>query len=220
MLPTCTRKHWLLVIVSQPGVNQGKSSHVHIVGSKKNVVPEVEIIENVRKFLCREYQSRYKVEVNFNDIFLPAAMVETPQQDNLNDCELHTLENMYRCRLDEPWDAVDLLTNWCTSQDAQIRLAHDISVLAKANGYREVRQQIARVARMSVPDTTSHGVTKDITAYGTLTSPTSETAYQTPDEEGVCLGFLIPVDLDKNSDDSDEIIEESPPIDERKLLPP
>uniref|UniRef100_A0A1A9ZXL0 Uncharacterized protein n=1 Tax=Glossina pallidipes TaxID=7398 RepID=A0A1A9ZXL0_GLOPL len=65
-------------------------------------------------------------------------------------------------------------------------------------------------------DTASYGVTKDVTSYGTLTAPTSRTACKTPDDDGVCLRFLIPVDSDK----SDEIAQEPSPIDEGKLLPP
>uniref|UniRef100_A0A1B0ACD6 Ubiquitin-like protease family profile domain-containing protein n=1 Tax=Glossina pallidipes TaxID=7398 RepID=A0A1B0ACD6_GLOPL len=243
LLPICTRKHWLLAIVSHPGVSQGKSICLYIVDSKKNVVPGAEIVDNVHKFLCREHQRRCKVEVDAHEIFLAVTVVETPQQDNLSDCRIHTLKNMYRylCRGDEPWDAADLPTNWYTSQDAKIariRLAQDISALAKANGYKGeipklkaqpgnlaaigagegVRQQTTRAVacramtplttenesaqKVRVLDTRSHCVTEDVTSYDTVTPPTSGAAYKTPDTEGVCLGFLIPIDLGK----PDEII--------------
>ncbi|KAI9575541.1 hypothetical protein GQX74_015572 [Glossina fuscipes] len=223
---------------------------------QKNFFPGAEVIDNVRKFLCWDYQSRYKVEVDFSEHLLSTTMVGIPQQGNLSDCGILTLENIYRylCRGDKPWDAADLPRNWCTSQDAKfsrIRLAHNISALTKTSGYRgeipilkdhlanvatmgagkEVRQQTARAVecrsmtlltrddepaqKRKVLDTTTHGVTKEVTLYGSLMPPTSGTACKTPDDESVCLGFLIPLDSDK----SDEITEEHSPTDWGKLLP-
>uniref|UniRef100_A0A1B0BEM0 Ubiquitin-like protease family profile domain-containing protein n=1 Tax=Glossina palpalis gambiensis TaxID=67801 RepID=A0A1B0BEM0_9MUSC len=223
---------------------------------QKNCFPGAEVIDNVRKFLCWDYQSRYKVEVDFSEHLLSTTMVGIPQQCNLSDCGILTLENIYRylCRGDKPWDAADLPRNWCTSQDAKfsrIRLAHNISALTKTNGYRgeisilkdhlanlatmgagkEVRQKTARAVecrsmtlltrddepaqKRKVLDTTTHGVTKEVTLYGTLMPPTSGTACKTPDDESVRLGFLIPLDSDK----SDEITEEHSPTVWGKLLP-
>uniref|UniRef100_A0A1A9VAJ8 Uncharacterized protein n=1 Tax=Glossina austeni TaxID=7395 RepID=A0A1A9VAJ8_GLOAU len=95
---------------------------------------------------------------------------------------------------------------------------------------KEVRQQTARVLdcrsmsalteeveptrKRSLLDATSHGMTKDVTSYGTLIPSTSKKACKTPDEDGVRLGFLIPVDSYK----PDEITEESSPIDGGKLF--
>uniref|UniRef100_A0A1A9V6J2 Ubiquitin-like protease family profile domain-containing protein n=1 Tax=Glossina austeni TaxID=7395 RepID=A0A1A9V6J2_GLOAU len=56
LLPICTRKHWLLAIVSHPGMSQGKSSSIFIADSTKHLVPG------------------YKVEVDFNEIFFHANM--------------------------------------------------------------------------------------------------------------------------------------------------
>uniref|UniRef100_A0A1A9ZWA0 Ubiquitin-like protease family profile domain-containing protein n=1 Tax=Glossina pallidipes TaxID=7398 RepID=A0A1A9ZWA0_GLOPL len=81
LLHICTRKHCLLAIVRHSGVNQGKSGGIYVVDSKKNVAPGVEIIHSIREFLSRQYQSRFKAELDFSESHLPATVVQTPQRD-------------------------------------------------------------------------------------------------------------------------------------------
>lgn len=92
-------------------------------------------------------------------------------------------------------------------QTARVIECRSILVLTKNNEPAQKRRSL---------DTASYGATKHVTSYGTLTAPTSGTACKTPDDDGVWLGFLIPVDSDK----PDEIVEEPPPIDRVKLLQP
>uniref|UniRef100_A0A1B0ACB0 Uncharacterized protein n=1 Tax=Glossina pallidipes TaxID=7398 RepID=A0A1B0ACB0_GLOPL len=103
----------------------------------------------------------------------------------------------------------------CNGLFNMLALLLPIWLLAIVSHHGVTYEEVEPARRRKLLDTSSHGATKYVTSYCTLMPSTSGTACKTPDDDGVCLCFLIPVDLDK----LDEIAEESSPIDDGKLLP-
>uniref|UniRef100_A0A1A9W923 Ubiquitin-like protease family profile domain-containing protein n=1 Tax=Glossina brevipalpis TaxID=37001 RepID=A0A1A9W923_9MUSC len=141
LIPVCTNKHWILAIICNPSLKEGKTkSQILLVDSMRQRGTE-HIAGKLRSFVETEHGHR-PTKLRITAEMLTVTAVEVPQQQNKADCGVFVAQNMLQyliCKSTD-WDAADLPDGWRTEEEAthtRRELANTIGILARQQGYAE-----------------------------------------------------------------------------------